>query len=110
MLGLPPKSPLFPYTTLFRSVSWPSQPALGVRPQVGRIGSASPSDRSGAVGGSAAEEIETPLERSDGSDREPVQGSAGCLTSGARSNGNGVVFLPGPARGAGFLVFKAYAD
>ena len=39
--------------------------------------------------------IETPLEGSDGSDREPVQVSPGCLTSGARSNGNCVVF---PAR------------
>ena len=43
-----------------------------------------PPDGSGTVGGSAAEETETPLERSDGSDREPLQ-ATGCLTSGARS-------------------------
>src|ERR1017187_10552135 len=84
-------------------VSGPGQPALGVRPQVGRIGSDSPPDRPGAVGGSAAEEIEAPLERSDGSDREPVQVSAGCLTSGARSNGCYVVFsCPVPSAGPGF--------
>src|ERR1017187_7412432 len=91
-------------------VSRLGQPALGVRPQVGRIGSASPPDRPGTVGGSAAEETEAPLERSDGSDREPVEASTGCLTSGARSYGSCVVF-PARSRSRGrVFVFGAYAD
>src|SRR5581483_4409055 len=65
-------------------VSEARQPALGIRPQTGRFGSASPSDSGSGVGGDAFEKTETAFKRSDGSDHEPVPVTAGRLTSGAR--------------------------